>query len=270
MHVAIGAASHPGVRRSAGRGASFRQPPRAWARGAAGAAALAAAALACGACAHAPREFDVTQQVSEARLPPPGPVAADLSGTWELDPRAGGGQGPGMEGGRRPPMGGGGDFGGGGFGGGGFPGERGAGRGRPAGGREGGRRGGPDSTLAAPRGLVVTQTDSSLTFGRTGGAASTLYFDGRTVYAPDARGEGEASLSGRWHGKRFEVRRELPGGRVVDESYELSKDGGTLTGRSRSADAERSGPGGFEVRRVYRRAAALPGDSVRPPPARRP
>jgi len=219
-------------------------------------------ALAVGACAHhPPGEFDVARPVAEERLPAPGPAAANLSGTWELDARASGGQGGTARGGggrgggfrgRGGMPGGGGDFGG-------MPpgeGDR-AGRGREGG--QGRRPEGGDSAMAGPRRLVLTQSDSSLAIARQGAAPLTLYFDGRTVYAPDPRGEGRVETNGRWHAKRFEVRRRLEEGRTVTESYELSKDGNTLT--------VRTGSSSFEVRRVYRRVPeGSPTGGATPPP----
>jgi hypothetical protein len=223
-------------------------------------------------CSHQPREFDISPQAADERLPAPEAAAADLSGTWEFDPRASDRQGPGYggEGGRMGRRGG--------FGvegrngrpgtdvppatGGDYPGSAGmpptAGRpgGRSSGGRgapPGERRGGYDSTLAAPRRLVLAQTDSTLTIRRPGGATTTLYFDGRTVYVPDAMGDAQTEVNGRWHRKRFEVRRDLADGRAVTETYELSKDGTTLTVRSRMRVSEGSSSSSTEIRRVYRR-----------------
>ena len=81
-------------------------------------ASIAVAALAApllfAACAHQPREFDVSGPApAEERLAPPDPVAANLTGAWELNLREsdqpsayrGGGEG-GMGGGRRGSMGG--------------------------------------------------------------------------------------------------------------------------------------------------------------------
>jgi len=268
--------SPPSAARSGGATGSpvGAAPGRPW--GAFALASLIAIPLAVASCAHQPREFDVSPQASDERLPAPEAVAAVLSGTWEFDPRAsdqpdranGGGRG-GMEGGRRGGRGG---FGGGGRGGypgaggmpgsgGDFPGSAGmpgregdSGGGRSAAGRGGERRGGFDSTLAAPRRLVLAQTDSSLTITRPGGASATLYFDGRTVYVPDPRGEGQTEVNGLWHNKRFEVRRSLANGRSVMETYELSKDGTKLTVRSRMGGGERE-QAGPEIRRVYDRVA---------------
>jgi hypothetical protein len=222
-------------------------------------------------CSHQPREFDISPQAADERLPAPEAAAADLSGTWEFDPRASDRQGPGYggEGGRMGRRGG--------FGvegrngrpgtdvppatGGDYPGSAGmpptAGRpgGRSSRGRgapPGERRGGYDSTLAARR-LVLAQTDSTLTIRRPGGATTTLYFDGRTVYVPDARGDAQTEANGRWHRTRFEVRRDLADGRAVTETYELSKDGTTLTVRSRMRASEGSSSSSTEIRRVYRR-----------------
>jgi len=117
----------------------------------------------------------------------------------------------------------------------------------------GGRRGGLDSALAGPRRLALSQTDSSLTIARPGGAATTLFFDGRTVYVPDPRGEGQSEVNGRWHRGRFEVRRSLADGRTVTETYERSKGGTQLVVRIRMAGGERSSEASPEIRRVYDR-----------------
>ncbi len=269
MSVPVPAAVRPSPVGRVGRGASLGQVLRRAGR-AAPLATLPAIALAFSACAqHTPREFDVTRQVTEERLPPPGPAAANLAGNWELDPRAGGGSGGmergggrpgGFRGGDGPPGGGGGE---GGFGG--MPPGEGARGGR---GREGGRGRRPeggDSVMAGPRALVVQQTDSSLSIARPGGAPLTLYFDGRTVYAPDPRGDGSVETNGRWHAQRFEVRRRMESGRSMTESYELSKDGTTLTVRATMGGGE--GGSSFEARRVYRRVAegSVPADPAQPP-----
>jgi hypothetical protein len=144
------------------------------------------------------------------------------------------------------------------------------GSGRSGGGRtrEGG--GARDTTLAAPRRLVLAQTDSSLTIMRQGGASLTLFFDGRTVYLPDPRGEEEVQVSARWHAGRLQVRREATYQRVtrvVTESYELSKDGTRLTVRTRMSGDGQSQNRSPEIRRVYDRAAEpSPAPPPQPPP----
>ena len=252
-------------------------------------------ALGSWACAPQPREFDISPQEAEARVPPPGPVAADLSGNWELNPResdqpgqsrggGGGGGGRGMGGGRRGGGGRGGYPGGGGVPGtgGDYPGSAGM-PGRPEGyggsGRSGGggggrsdgtRSGGRDSSMTgAPWRLQVAQTDSSIAITRAGGSALTLFFDGRTVYVSDARGEGQTQVSGRWNRKRFEVRRELSSGRIVTESFELTTNGTKLTMRTKVSGGDRSAYAPPEIRRVYDRTAD-PGPAAVPKPAQQP
>ena len=223
--------------------------------------ALAVALLAA-ACSHqGPREFDVTPQV-EAQAPPDAP-ASNLAGTWQFNPRAsdqpgqmgrggmsgmpGGGGGGGGRGGM---PGGGGGFGGGGRrspgAGGGMP----QGGGRPDGGRDG-EGGGAAIVGAAPR-LVIGQTDTSITFSRPNGATFTLYFDGREVTVPGRTEDEAMQVRGRWHRKRFELRREISTQRTVTESFELSSDGTKLTVRTRFSGqgSERGAP---EMRRVYDR-----------------
>ena len=250
-------------------------------------------ALAAAGCAHQPREFDVSPQAGVEQLPAPGPVAGNLSGNWELNQResdqpgggqnrggGGGGRG-GMGGGRRGGMGGGmgGRGGSGGMpgtggdypGSGGMPGQTGGGGG--GGGRSGGGggRGGRDSSMVGGVAwrLQVAQTDSTLTISRTNGSALTLYFDGRTVYAPDPRGENENEVSGRWNKKRFEVRRTLADGRTVTESYEISRDSTKLTLRTKVTGGDRSEYAPPEIRRVYERVAD-PGPVPAPKPAQQP
>jgi hypothetical protein len=252
-------------------------------------------ALLAGGCARQPREFDVSPQAAEEeRVPAPGPVAANLAGNWEFNPResdqpgqnrgggGGGGRG-GMGGGRRGGIGGGMGGRGGYPGSGGMPGTGGdypgsAGMpGRPSGGGGGrsggggGGNGGRDSSMAGGVAwrLHVAQTDSTLTITRANGNALTLFFDGRTVYAADARGESQNQASGRWNRKRFEVRRSLADGRTLTESYELSRDSTRLTVRTRVSGGDRSQYAPPEMRRVYDRVAD-PGPAATPKPAQQP
>jgi hypothetical protein len=256
--------------------------------------ALVAVPLGLGACAHQPSEFDVSPQASADRLPPPGPVAANLAGNWELNRRegdqpgqnrggGGGGGGRGMGGGRRGGMGGrGGMPGGGGMpgSGGDYPGSAGmpgqpggyggGGSGRSGGGGGGGRGGRDSSMTGAPARLRLAQTDTTLTITRATGSALTLFFDGRTVYVSDMRGENETEVNGRWNRTRFEVRRSLGNGRTVTESYELSKDSTKLTVRTKISGGDRSeGYTPSETRRVYDRVAD-PGPARAPNPAQQP
>ncbi len=250
--------------------------------------------LGAAACAHQPSEFDLSPQASEERVPAPGPVAADLAGNWEFNPResdqpganrgggggGGGGRG-GVGGGRRPGMGGRGGFpGSGGMPGtgGDYPGSGGmpprpdaggsGGRSGGGGGRADGGRGGRDSTMAGGVAwrLQLAQTDSTLTITRAGGNALTLFFDGRTVYAAAPRGESQNEVSGRWNRKRFEVRRSLADGRTVIESYELTANGTRLSVRTKVTGGERSEYAPPEIRRVYDRVAE-PGRAPPPKPA---
>jgi hypothetical protein len=250
--------------------------------------------LGAGACAHQPSEFDLSPQASEERVPAPGPVAANLAGNWEFNPResdqpganrgggGGGGRG-GMGGGRRPGMGGRGGFpGAGGMpgSGGDYPGSAGmpprpdaggnGGRSGGGSGRGDGERGGRDSSMAGSVAwrLQLAQSDSTLTITRANGNALTLYFDGRTVYAADARGESQNEVSGRWNRKRFEVRRSLGDGRTVIESYELTANGTRLSVRTKVTGSDRSEYAPPEIRRVYDRVAE-PGPAA-PKPAQQP
>jgi len=206
--------------------------------------ALALALLAA-ACSHqGPREFDVTPQ-AESQAPPEAP-AANLAGTWQFNPRESDQPGQSARGGMSGMPGGGGRGGSGGRGG--IPGG-----GRPEGapGARGGEGGSAAIVGASPR-LVVTQTDSAVTFARPNGVAFTLYFDGREVTVA-GRTEDEAfQVSGRWRGKRFEVRREISTQRTVTESFELSSNGTKLTVRTRISGQE-AGASLPEMRRVYDR-----------------
>jgi hypothetical protein len=249
-------------------------------------------ALGAGGCAHQPREFDVSPQASEERLPAPGPVAANLAGNWEFNPREsdqpgagrgygdGGGRGA-MGGGRRPGMGGRGGFPGAGGvpgTGGDYPGSAGmpprpdaggsGGRSGGGGGRAEGARGDRDSSMAGGVAwrLQLAQTDSTLTITRATGSALTLFFDGRTVYVADAHGEGQNEVSGRWNRKRFEVRRALADGRTVVESYELTANGMRLSVRTKVTGGDPSEYAPPEIRRVYDRVAE-PGPKPATPPA---
>jgi hypothetical protein len=125
------------------------------------------------------------------------------------------------------------------------------GGGRPDGapGARGGEGGGVAIVGVSPR-LFVTQTDSSVTFARPNGVAFTLFFDGRDVTVPGRTEDEAIQVSGRWRGKRFEVRREISTQRTVTESFELSSDGTKLTVRTRISGQEggASLPG---MRRVY-------------------
>ena len=236
------------------------------------AASLLGAALLAACARQGPREFDVSPQ-AEAVAPPEAP-AANLAGTWQFNPREsdqpgqygrggagemGGGRRGGGMGGRGGMPGGGGGFPGGGRGG--YPG--GSGGGSPPGGdrpdgAQGGRAGeggGAAIVGASPR-LVISQTDSSVTFTRPNGVAFNLFFDGREVTVPGRTDDESMQVSGRWHRKRFEVRREISSQRTVTESFELSSDGTKLTVRTRFSGQgngeQRAMP---ELRRVYDRQA---------------
>jgi hypothetical protein len=235
---------------------------------------LGIAALA-GGCAHqGPREFDVTPRSEAVALPEA--TAADLSGTWLFNARQSVQPGPygrggmdGLGGDRRGGgMGGRGGMPSGGGGRGGFPGG-GSGGMPPGGGRTGGERDGEGGGAAivgnAPR-LIIRQTDSSVTFARPNGAAFTLYFDGRDVTVP-GRTEDEAfQANGRWHGKRFEVRREISTQRSVMESFELASDGRKLTVRTRFTGQDEEQRAMPELRRVYDRTEGSPPSAAPPPP----
>jgi hypothetical protein len=194
----------------------------------------AAVPLLLSACAHKPaQEFDIAGQPAPRAAP-----GVSFAGTWTYNPddsdqpRLGAGGGGGMRGGFGGGMGGGGR-GGGGFGGrGGFGGGGRGGYGGGQGGGEGrgrGDTGGVDSLLRRPPGrLVITQSDSSLTISPREGSSYTLYFDGRDVMVADSmRGYG-TEMSGRWHRKRFEVRRTLPNGMQMIEAYDVTRNGQRL------------------------------------------
>jgi len=233
-----------------------RQPVAAW--------MAVTASLAVLACAHRPpAEFDVGQP-----MPQPGPVAANLSGTWQYNAqesdRAGRGAGqlPGRPGGREGMgMPGEGGFPGGGMGGsGGFGGQGGyGGRGRGDRGRRGaeGERlpAAIDTTLLRPaQRLVIEQTDSTITIGRPDGAPLTLYFDGRDVVVRDTSGEAEA-VSGWWNHARFEVHRPLGPGRTLTQAYVLSSDGRRLVVLVQVSGGEQGPTTRPESRRVYDRVS---------------
>ena len=207
------------------------------------------------ACAHQPKEYDLTPQTVE-----PAPQGVSLQGTWTYNPedsdqpgRMGGGGG--YSGGRGR----GGGFGGG-FGGrGGFGGGRGRGGGGGGGGGGGSARGQgnggeeTDSTFRRPaRRLVITQTDSTLTISPRDSVSYTLYFDGRDVPAPDALGGTRVRISGRWHKNRFEVSRELESGAMLTEGYEVKKHGERLVIHIRVSRGENE-PTMPDFQRVYDR-----------------
>ena len=203
---------------------------------------LAAVPFLAMACSHPARDIDVSGQPA----PQATPAGVSFAGTWVYNPDDS--DQPGRYG-----MGGGGTaFGGrGGFGGerGGFGGGRG-GRGSRGQGGGGGDRDAADSLLRQPAGrLVILQTDSTLTISPREAAAYTLFFDGRDVTVSDSVGRSW-SVNGRWHGKRFEVRRTLRSGANLTESYELKKNGERLVihVRIQRTDAETAMP---EFERVY-------------------
>jgi hypothetical protein len=197
--------------------------------------------------------------VSGAPAPQVTPAGVSFAGTWVYNPDDSDQPGRyGMQGG------GGGRYGGrGGFGGGGRGGFGGGGRGGFGGGGGGGRGGegaqsggedrdAADSLLRQPAGrLVIQQTDSTVTISPRDAIAYTLFFDGRDVTMTDEAGRS-LSLNGRWHGKQFEVRRELRNGAELTESYEVKKNGQRLVVhvRIRRPDNDTPIP---EFQRVYDR-----------------
>lgn len=212
---------------------------------------LAGVAFACvctglAACASqsGPREIDVSGQ--PAPVAAPEAVAANLTGTWQLNPGA-------SQQMRRPsggvPMG---DVGGGG------------GRGRRGGGVP---SGGAPPTGAVPgegeapgaaalRGaalrLVITQTDSTITIVRPRQRPLTLFFDGRDVWVPGIGADDEVPMNARWHRGRLAVRRGVSDRRSILETYELSRNGRRLTIRVQMpGGGTEMAPG--EIRRVYDR-----------------
>ena len=183
---------------------------------------LSAVPLVVMACSHPAREIDLSGQPA----PQATPAGVSFAGTWVYNPDDS--DQPGRYG-----MSGGGGYGGrgggmrGGFGGGrGFGGRGGGGGDRDRGNPE--DRDAADSLLRQPPGrLVIQQTDSTVTISPRDRTAYTLFFDGRDVTVSDSSGRSW-SVNGRWHGKRFEVRRVLRGGANVTESYEVKKNGQRL------------------------------------------
>jgi hypothetical protein len=206
---------------------------------------LAALAL-IAACSHPAREIEIAGQPA----PQLTPAGVSFAGTWVYNPDDSDQPGRYGMGGASTAFGGRGGFGGerGGFGGGGR-----VGRGsRGPGGDEGGDRDLTDSLLRRPPGrLVILQTDSSITVSPREGMAYTLFFDGRDVTVTDSVGRS-SSVNGRWHNKRFEVRRTLRGGTTLTEDYEIKKNGERLVVhiRLQRTDAETALP---EFQRVYDR-----------------
>ena len=104
----------------------------------------------------------------------------------------------------------------------------------------------------APPALTIAETDSSIALTSDGGAALTLFSDGRKV-TQKVEGGGDVEIKGRWLGNDFVVERKVSGGGKVTEDYLRSQDGKQLFvivkfegGRGRS----------IEFRRVYDGAAA--------------
>ncbi len=209
---------------------------------------LAAVPLLALGCASHPREFEVTPVSG-----PPQAATVSLAGIWDYNPQASdqpgrggfsGGYGRGFGGGGR------GGFGGGrgGFGGGREGGERGGG------GVEGGRYGGRDSAATRiPGRLVIAQTDSTLSVDPRFGSPYTLFFDGRDVLVTDTAGGMNRTfhLNARWNKKRLDVTRELAGGRIMKESYELADHGNRLYVHVSFAGGPSDEPVMPELRRVY-------------------
>jgi hypothetical protein len=218
-------------------------------------ACFAALAL-IAACSHPAREIDIGGQPA----PQVTPAGISFAGTWVYNPDDSDQPGRyGMEGGRAS-IGGRGGFGGGGRGGFGGGGRGGFGGGGGGGGRGGaGREGGggedrdaTDSLLRRPPGrLVILQTDSSLTISPREDITYTLFFDGRDVTVTDSVGRSW-SVNGRWHSKRFEVRRRLRSGANMTESYEIKKNGARLVVhiKLQREDSDTAMP---EFQRVYDR-----------------
>lgn len=200
------------------------------------------------ACSHPPQEFDVSGRPA----PQAAPAGVSFAGTWTYNPEDSDQPGRYGMGGGGVVVGGRGGFGGG-FGGrGGFGGGRGGYGGRGGEGGGGGGREGLDSLLRRPPGrLVIGQSDSSLTISPRDGVAYTLFFDGRDVTVPNPSGR-QLELSGRWHRKRFEVRRTLPNGMTLTEAYEIKKNGQRLVIHLQ-LQREQNEPSMPEFQRVYDR-----------------
>jgi len=192
------------------------------------ATAVAAVPLVLAACTIVPGRTYVTPQRGEERPAPFYPATADLSGVWELIQPANG-----------PP---------------GQP----RGRGREEGGPPGravGRRTREAAAAEAPRRLHLVQTGQTLSFVLEGGVLFTLFFDGRPAVVTDPISGARGQASGVWRSRRFELRVEYAGGRVVTEWFEVSRDGATLTVRTREWGGDRSEGPPPQARLVYRRAA---------------
>lgn len=206
--------------------------------------AFVCAALSACASQSGPREIDVSGQ--PAPVAAPESVAANLAGTWQLNPTASSQM-------RRPsgvmPIG---DMGGGG------------GRGRRGGGMPSGGAPPPGAMpgegdapgAAALRGaamrLVIVQTDSTITIARPRQRPITLFSDGRDVWVPGIGGEDDAPMNARWRRGRLEVRRGVSERRTILETYELSRNGRRLTIRVQMpGGGTEMAPG--EMQRVYDR-----------------
>jgi hypothetical protein len=199
------------------------------------------------ACSHPAREIEIAGQPAPQVMP----AGVSFAGTWVYNPDDSDQPGRYGMGGASTAFGGRGGFGGerGGFGGGGRVGRGSRG---PTGEDASGDRDVTDSLLRRPPGrLVILQTDSSITVSPREGSAYTLFFDGRDVTVTDSVGRS-SSVNGRWHNKRFEVRRVLRGGTTLTEAYEIKKNGERLVVhiRLQRTDAETALP---EFQRVYDR-----------------
>ena len=207
---------------------------------------LAAAPILLMACSHPARDIDVG---SGQPAPQATPAGVSFAGTWVYNPddsdhpgRYGMSGGGGFSGGR-------GGFGGRG-GGGGFGGRGGGGGYGGRGGGNGDDRDAADSALRQPPGrLVIAQSDSTFAITPRDGETYALFFDGRDVTVTDAQGRS-IGMNGRWHGKQFEIRRQLRNGAEMTESYELKKNGQRLVihVRIRRPDNDTQVP---EFERVY-------------------
>jgi hypothetical protein len=217
-------------------------------------AAIAGVALLCLAPLH-------------ARAASKGASGHDLSGVWQLDrsksdspiPPQGMGMGHGDGGGMHQ---GGGHHGGGGMGGpptagmggpppgdtpeGGPPRERG----------EGGQRGGGDGGMRRPGLPPFVRITSSATEVAIADSAGTMVQEIMLNGVPDDAPTVEKHaprVPGEWKGDKLTVTRTNSRGTKVTETFSLADAGQTLVVQTKM---EREGGGGFEFKRVYRKAGA--------------
>jgi hypothetical protein len=138
----------------------------------------------------------------------PIPEHPDFTGTWVLnsdlseDPEA-----QARGGGRRPPSG--------------------SGDGAPPPGAQGPSRGRvpfDPGTVLPSLAFKIVEDDSTLTFMGVDGRERVIFQDGREE-SRRVEDLGIVRISGRWKGDKFVLDRQLEGGAVISEEYEMSDDG---------------------------------------------